>query len=157
MSRNAQNGSVLGFIIVGALMVLLLVGGAYAVNHTFSPKNQVATTPRPDEGTEEPATNGEEGEENSGGSEESTSGSGEEGESQNENGGSVEGGNTEESGSAAAPDSPSESKPEVGTGAPSSLPETGPAGVVASIVMFGVLVATVASYIDSRITVRSSF
>lgn len=39
MSRTKQGGSVLGFVVIGIVMVLLLIGGVYAVRHYWAPAN----------------------------------------------------------------------------------------------------------------------
>lgn len=44
MKRTNQGGSILGFVIIGAVMALLLVGGAYVVRHTLKP-NDTDRTP----------------------------------------------------------------------------------------------------------------
>lgn len=37
MVRTNQGGSILGFVIIGGVMALLLVGGAYLVRHNLAP------------------------------------------------------------------------------------------------------------------------
>lgn len=44
MKRTNQGGSILGFVIVGAVMALLLVGGAYVVRHTLMPADTDRTS-----------------------------------------------------------------------------------------------------------------
>lgn len=40
MVRTNQGGSILGFVIIGGVLALLLVGGAYFVRHTLSPTDE---------------------------------------------------------------------------------------------------------------------
>lgn len=47
MVRTNQGGSILSFVILGGIMALLLIGGAYVVHHNFAPAEktpQIATS-----------------------------------------------------------------------------------------------------------------
>jgi cytoskeletal protein RodZ len=56
MVRTNQGGSILSFAILGGIMALLLIGGAYFVRHNLAPAErtpQVATTDQQDDSSEQ--------------------------------------------------------------------------------------------------------
>jgi hypothetical protein len=144
MVRTNQGGSILSFVVLGGVMAILLIGGAYMVRHTFVPterKPQVATS-------------GEGGE-----SSKQTQGNGQATPAPN----NKQSGETNNSGSEAAPNSannsansstPSTEKPESAPAsdgqASNGLPTTGPSGTLFAGIMLSSLVALLMAYMQSR-------
>lgn len=135
MVRTDQGGSILSFIIVGSVLAVLLVGGAYfvrrqlAVNdgaETVITDNSSRNGEAPSEGTEEDSddTNTGTGWNNDNTTDEVTK-------------------DSEDSNNAASEDD--ENTPTV-----SDLPETGPADVLLGSIMIGSIVGTGAAYQRSR-------
>lgn len=123
MARIGQRGSILGFIIVGGIMALLLVGGAYLVRNTLVMNSETTQSPATDtakdDATEQPS-----------------SGAG--------------GESTDEEVALPGPADSGDSQSEQKTEAPADLPQTGPAGTLLTGILLGGLVAATLAYKRSR-------
>lgn len=130
MSRTKQGGSVLGFAIIGVVMVLLLIGGVYAVRHYWAPSTEVAKVSGP-----------------------STTSSDDTANNSNQKQSSDSGNNTNTPPQTTAPAQPPvASVPAPAAPAapvPTKLPTTGPADTVLSMVVLGIMTAATAAYVQS--------
>ena len=131
MVRTNQGGSVLGFVIIGGVLALLLIGGVYFVRQQSEavPDRGIAPTPTESQPREEQSTPTEETPPNN-----------------NENS------NAEENASNA--------RPQTGTlpgggSSTSELPQTGPAESLAAIIILASIAGLGTSYIRSRRQLRS--
>ena len=141
MARINQRGSILEFIIIGSMMALLLVGGAYFVRRTLMSADR----------SDEIATSQEDTSEDT-----SDETSEEKGESQPDRNGTVEKDadnkpEDESSQQDTSGDQPSDDK----DNAPDNLPQTGPADTLKGGLLVGGLVAVGAAYKRSRDSVTS--
>jgi hypothetical protein len=130
VARANQNGSILGFVVVGGILALLVIGGAYVVRHSLASTSERTPTPA-QEGTntegdsaQAPVDDSSSSTENDESTDESVS---------------LPGGTEDDTVS-------SEGDGEV----PDGLPQTGPANIVAGSIMFGSLVGASVAYKRSR-------
>lgn len=136
MRRTNQGGSILSFVVIGGIMVLLLIGGAYLVRHTLAPAmNKDTSVAQKDEGSSSDTKKDQTTSEDKSTSDEGTA------PKTDENTDATTPGQTEQpstlpSGSAT---------PETHT-----LPTTGPDGALVSGVMLSSLVGIAALYVRSR-------
>ena len=122
MGRTKQGGSILGYVLVGGVLVLLLIGGAYALRNFWS--NAPATTEVAQErGNDTPPAETKPEEQK-----------------------------PSESAQNPAPAQPPSDQPTPASPAPgaSQLPQTGPADTLLSVSILVILVACVALYVQSR-------
>lgn len=140
MVRTNQGGSILSFLIVGGVMVLLLVGGAYAVRHFFAPS----------EGSSEIASRQDEDK-----SKTDSSGSGSDGSSGNKEPSQQEENTPKKEPNndtprppreSQAPRDPADNQPK----SPGDLPTTGPEDIVFEGILISSLVALAIAYRQSR-------
>lgn len=150
MKRTNQGGSILGFVIVGAVLAILLVGGAYGVRHALKPASgnsgQIAREDQskaPESSTEESSEGSTEGDDSK---EESGTGSGSS--SQHE---ATNGSETTESSAGASSQPTTQPLPTTGHSeeAPESLPQTGPVDMFLQFIFLGSLAAALVVYFRS--------
>lgn len=142
MVRTNQGGSILEFIIIGTVMALLLVGGAYFVRQNLTSADQGEELVSLDNGEEESSNTPDESsdstdDDKSQSESEETPATDQEDQTENESANGLDG-------SGQIPQTGQE------TEAPESLPETGPADVVLSGLLLGGLAAVAAVYLRSR-------
>lgn len=131
MARVNERGSIVEFVIVGGIMALLLVGGAYFVRHTLMPADQsTGSTAAQDD--DESASSDETADNTAG--EQSTDAPAQQDTSVTD-----------------AESSSDESATSTGSDqSPDSLPQTGPTESIVTGLLLGCLVAAVAAYKRSR-------
>lgn len=129
MVRTNQGGSILGFVIIGGVLALLLVGGVYFVRQQLTtPPSDTETSPQPQpEAT--PENNEGQGEQSPAPQPETT----------------MPGQQEEQS----------EAQEALPGGGAGELPQTGPTETFAAVMIFFVLTATVTGYLRSRRQLRS--
>jgi len=132
MVRTNQGGSVLGFVIIGGVLALLLIGGVYFVRQQSeaTPSRGLSPTPTENQPREEQSTPTEETPPNN-----------------NENS------NAEEEANNSRPQS--ETLPGGGATNTTELPQTGPAESLATVLLLAVLAGMGTSYVRSRRILRS--
>lgn len=133
MSRTKQGGSVLGFVVIGIVLVLLLVGGVYVARHYWTPGGDVAKV-------NGPATS-------------------QSGDNSNQKQSSSSANNTDNTSkptapaqpaAPAAPAAPAPVTPaQPATPAPTKLPTTGPVDTLASMLVVGAITAATTAYVQS--------
>lgn len=124
MVRTNQGGSVLGFVIIGGVLALLLIGGAYFVRQQAVLPPDTGTAPQPTETKPE-------------------------GDGQQEEQKPDEAKPDEQNGQQPSQEQQTQSQNLPGTGA-EELPRTGPAESFATIAIFAALAAVTAAYVQSR-------
>lgn len=130
MVRTNQGGSVLGFVIIGGVLALLLIGGVYFARQQSEATSDRGISPTPAENQpreEQSAPNEETPPANENSSTEENAGNSQ---SQNE---TLPGGGV----------------------STSELPQTGPAETLVAILILAMLAGTSASYVRSRRVLRS--
>lgn len=130
MVRANQRGSIVGFIIVGGILALLLIGGAYFVRNNLVPANEQPATP-----SQEENSSGDDSEWSPVDDSDSSTENDEQTDETISLPGRTEDGNT------AAEDSGQ---------TPNGLPETGPANVLLSGMLLGGLIGAGVAYKRSR-------
>ena len=133
MVRTNQGGSVLGFVIIGGVLALLLIGGVYFVRQQseVTPSRGISPTPTENQPREEQSTPNEETPP-----------------SNNENK------STEENKNNSQPQT--ETLPGGGTNTGTTeLPQTGPAESFISVLLLAVVAGLGVSYVRSRRVLRS--
>lgn len=124
MGRTKQGGSILGYVIVGGVLVLLLLAGAYALRNYWSSKPaEVAQTP-----ASQPKLQPNE----------------------NKNGSSSDQSNKQSSPAPATPVAPAPSSGIPSSQGATQLPQTGPVDTVLSASTLAVIVMTLGVYLQSR-------
>lgn len=125
MVRTSQGGSILSFIIIGVVLVLLLVGGAYFVRQkTQSPSGNAPVTTSPQ--TKAPAA------------------------SDNKNTSDKNGAASPDSSSKQAVSPDTTDKSAASGGSSNHLPQTGPTETFSALVVLGLVSGVVTAYIRSR-------
>lgn len=150
MVRTKQGGSILGFVIVGSVLAVLLIGGAYFVRHQLA-----ANTDLDDEPVVTQNSAGDSGD--------TTKDAKEDAKPSDDESKQAESGNDEEQaegvvtlpGSAENPTDESEEKDEEDAPAVTDLPQTGPADAVLSSVLLGGVAGVIVAYKRSRDAVSS--
>lgn len=143
MVRTNQGGSVLGFVIIGGVLALLLVGGIYVAKQQATPESPAAT-PAPAPSEEKPAPQPQPNDQS--GDEKQPAPAPEEG---------AQPDTSDNQPTDNQPAQPQEDEPESsqnlpGTGGPKELPRTGPAGALASLVAVVLLTGATTAYLRSR-------
>lgn len=142
MIRASQSGSILGFVVVGGVLAVLLVGSAYFVRRNFASVSEPNPVVVEDEGSS-PEENTSEPEEGTGTDDE---GADTESEQTNSTTASPE----SEAEEPQPQQSPTPSQSESGSASPDNLPETGPADALFNSILIGGLVAAAIAYKRSR-------
>ncbi len=146
MVRTNQGGSILGFVVLGGIMALLLIGGAYIVRRNFPPA----------EIGSEIAVSDERGESSNQSDENKPStpapNDNQEGEGSSPKPSTVPGGVNNNTDSSNQTVTPTEKSPAVDSQNSSGLPETGPSSVVFAGLMLSGLSGLLVAYIQSRRT-----
>jgi cytoskeletal protein RodZ len=133
MSRTKQGGSVLGFVVIGVVLVLLLVGGVYAARHYWTPGSDVAKVNGP--ATSQPGDNSNQKQSSN---------------SANNTDNTPKPAAPAQPAAPAAPAAPAPTSPtQPAAPAPTKLPTTGPADTLASVLVLGAITAATAAYIQS--------
>ena len=130
MGRTKQGGSILGYVLVGGVLILLLLGGAYAFRTWWSRTPDTTPAPAPTV-SDKPATDNKD---KSAAQQPSTS-------------------DKDKSSDKAtpAPSQPTAPKPAPTPTTPSTqLPQTGPADTALAVIALGSLVASLGVYLQSR-------
>ena len=120
MARTNQGGSILGFVLIGGVLALLLVGGAYLVRKNTELPADTSVAPEMGQTEKKPDK-----------TEEKPKSAPEKEEKQTNNNAQKEQDNI----------------PATGT---DELPKTGPAQTILTVVMLGILVGVSVSYVQSR-------
>ncbi len=138
MAHRSEQGNVLGFVLVGALLVVLLLGGIYVVRHAISGSgsNDIATKNQP-----ETNSSTADDPDNKTNSSESSSGSQAEPGDQAQKDSSDKNSSNNQS---------SSTNPSGATGQTGTLPQTGPADTLVSVVGAALLAGASLSYARSR-------
>jgi cytoskeletal protein RodZ len=133
MSRTKQGGSVLGFVVIGAVMVLLLIAGVYMARHYWAPASDAVAV----NGPTSPQA-GDNSNQNKSQSSENKSDS------------------APQPSVPAQPTTPSTSAPSAPAApvapvapSPSKLPVTGPADTLLATLVLGAIAAAAAGYVQS--------
>lgn len=140
MARINQSGSVASFVVIGAILALLLIGGVYAVRHSLLPAREGASgvVNQPEDDTvakDTPSTQGEEANPKDDSKEET--------EKDNSVAGTTPKQDESESPTTVTP-APSDAAQ------PGTLPETGPGASLLNAAVLSVLVAAALVYARSR-------
>lgn len=130
MSRTKQGGSVLGFVVIGIVLVLLLVGGVYMVRHYWASGSDVAKVNGPD--TSQSGSNSNQKQSS---------------DSANNTDNAPKPASPAQPTAPATPATPAPAQP--AAPAPAKLPTTGPADTLASVLVLGAITAAAAAYVQS--------
>lgn len=130
MSRTKQGGSVLGFVVIGAVIVLLLLSGVYIARHYWAPASDTATVNGP--------TSSQTGDNSN------------QNKSQNSDDKAGSAPQPSTPAQPATPSAPAPSAPAApATSSPSKLPVTGPADTLFATLILGAIAAAATGYVQS--------
>lgn len=149
MARRSEQGNVLGFVLVGALLVALLLGGIYVVRHNVTKQDGGVNVASDEANDTEKQNNESKNDSNA-----SSSGSTTEGSSTSGNGGSdndsLQNALNSQSSSQQNGSPAKDSSAGAASTATGKLPETGPADTAVSVAGATLLVGAAVSYARSR-------
>ena len=128
MERAKQGGSILGYVIVGGVLILLLLGGAYALRHNWAGKATETANKAADQATNKPAENKRD----------------------DNKGASPQGQPSAPQPAAPATPAPAAPAAPTPTQGAQRLPQTGPADTMLSVAILVVLMVSAGLYVQSR-------